>query len=231
MQYLSAHEMALVDEYAVKEFNIDILQMMEHAGWNLARLVMPYVKPDSTVIVLAGKGNNGGGGVCAARHLRNRGLDVQVLLSQEKGNGEMVMHHLKTLDAMDVPVEVWDGEFPETNSNDVIVDALLGYNINGDPREPIAGIIRGANDSGRLIVSLDIPSGLDPDTGEPGNPCIRANSTLTLALPKKGFLSEVSREFVGWLYLSDIGIPSKLYARLGWDVGNLFKDEKLVRIN
>jgi NAD(P)H-hydrate epimerase len=207
MQYLSASEMTTVDELTVNEFNIDFLQMMEHAGWNLAKLVMSYVKSDSTILVLAGKGNNGGGGLCAARHLHNMGHDVRVLLSQEGGNGDTVKHHLKTLDAMNVSVEVWEGEFPSTGSNDVIVDALLGYSIKGDPREPVAGIILGADESGRLIVSLDIPSGLNPDSGEPGDPCIRASSTLTLALPKKGLLSESSREFVGWLYSAISGYP------------------------
>jgi NAD(P)H-hydrate epimerase len=230
MQYVSAAQMAEVDDLAVNKFNIGVLQMMEHAGWNLAKLVTSFVRSDTVVHVLVGRGNNGGGGLCAARHLRNKGVDVCVVLSQQDDNGELIWHHLKTLKAMGVPIEFWEGEFPETGLNDVIVDALLGYNLEGDPREPISDIINDANDSGRMIVSLDLPSGLDPDTGKPGDPCIRASATLTLALPKKGFLSEASKEYVGWLYLGDIGIPSELYAVLGMDIEYPFKDEKIVRI-
>ena len=230
MQYVSASQMAEVDELAVNEFNIDVLQMMEHAGSNMAKMVVPYIRADSTVHVLAGTGNNGGGGLCAARHLRNKGVDVCVVLSQEYDNAETVWHHLKTLKAMSVPIDYWSGEFPVTGPSDVIVDALLGYHIEGEPREPIAGIIRGANESGRPIVSLDLPSGLNPDTGEPGDPCIIASATLTLALPKKGFMSEVAKEYVGWLYLGDIGLPSELYFQLGLDVSYPFHDENIIRI-
>ena len=230
MEYVSAAQMTEVDKLAMTKFNIGVLQMMEHAGWNMSKLVMPSIRTDSTVHVLAGTGNNGAGGLCAARHLRNKGVDVRVVLSQEYDNGETIWHHLKTLNAMGVPIEFWSGGFPETGPSDVIVDALLGYNIEGDPREPIAGIIRGANETGRPIISLDLPSGLDPDTGEPGDPCIRASATLTLALPKKGFISEAAKEYVGWLYLGDIGLPLELYRELDLDVSYPFHDENIIRI-
>jgi len=203
--------------------------MMEHAGWNLAKITMPYVKPDSSVVVLAGKGNNGGGGLCAARHLRNKGVDVSVILAQRDGNGKSVEHHLVTLQEMDVPIHIWDGTH-QIGSSDVIIDALLGYNIKGDPRTPLDEMIKWANMSGNPIISLDVPSGLNPDTGEPWYPCIKASVTLTLALPKNGFQMPNAKDYLGWLHLCDIGIPAELYHELGLDVGYLFKEEKLLRI-
>ena len=229
MQYVSSAEMAAIDELAVKRYNISLLQMMEHAGWNLAKITMPYIKPDSTVSILVGKGNNGGGGLCAARHLRNRDVNVSILLAQRDGNRKSVEHHLVTLQEMDVPIHFWEGDHI-IGSRDVIIDALLGYNIKGDPREPLDEMINWANSLGNPIISLDIPSGLNPDSGEPGDPCIKASVTLTLALPKKGFLAPEAKDFLGWLHVCDIGIPVELYHELGLDIEYLFKNEKIVRI-
>ncbi len=231
MQYISSSEMAQIDELAVlavTKYNISLLQMMEHAGWNTAKLAQPLIKDGSTVHILAGKGNNGGGGLCAARHLHNRGYDMSVHLAYEEGNGVSVRHHLKTLWEMNVPVTQWNGE--SNSADDLIIDALLGYNIKGDPRPPIDKMIKWANNTGNRVLSLDIPSGLNPDTGKPGDPCIKATATLTLALPKLGFKEETAKEYLGWLHLGDLGVPVELYRELGINVGNLFKNEKIVRI-
>ena len=113
----------------------------------------------------------------------------------------------------------------------MILDALIGYGLTGDPRGPIAEWIERADAASRPILSLDTPSGLDETTGVPGLPCIRATATLTLALPKTGLLTPAARAFVGDLYLADISVPPELYRRLGWDVGPLFADDTIIRIN
>ena len=228
MQYVSSSEMAQVDELAVNKYNVNLFQMMEHAGWNLAKMAVPFIKPNSTVHILAGKGNNGGGGLCAARHLKNRGYDVAVHLAYEEENGSSVKHHLKTLWEMNTPVKAWNNE--QISKDDLIIDALLGFNIKGNPRSPIDAMINWANETGNRILSLDLPSGLNPDTGKPCNPCIKATATLTLALPKLGFKEETAKEYLGWLYVGDLGIPLELYQELGIGAGHLFKDEKIVRI-
>ena len=96
---------------------------------------------------------------------------------------------------------------------DLLVDALLGYGSVGNPRGSIGELIRSANTSGIRTLSVDIPSGLDATTGEPGDPCVVASATLTLGLPKTGFLNPRSREFVGELYLADISMPREIYVR------------------
>ena len=107
---------------------------------------------------------------------------------------------------------------------------MLGYGANGNPRSPIADWIHRANESRHPILSLDSPSGLDTTTGMPGSPCIHASATLTLALPKTGLLAPSARPLVGDLYLADIGVPSELYARMGWKVASPFHSDTIVHI-
>lgn len=163
-----------------------------------------------------GKGNNGGGGLSTARHLTNRGALVNVILSQRDGLKDAVNHQLHTLKRMKLPISIYNHrEFPES---DVILDALLGYNLKGNPRQPIADMIRAANTHGSPIISLDIPSGLSATTGNVMDPCIEANYTMTLAYPKRGY----SERVVGKLIVADIGLPFELYKELELDLPDFF---------
>jgi NAD(P)H-hydrate epimerase len=108
---------------------------------------------------------------------------------------------------------------------DLIVDALIGYSLTGDPAEPFACLIRWANAQPAPVLSLDTPSGLDVTTGVPARPCVRATATLTLALPKTGLPG--ARE-AGHLYLADISVPPLLYRRMAIEVGDLFGDASIV---
>jgi NAD(P)H-hydrate epimerase len=140
----------------------------------------------------------------------------------------------------DIPAQQWrilqtmglaNNNDPDLAQADLIVDALIGYGLTGDPRGPVAEWIDGANAANRPILSLDAPSGLDTTTGIPGHPCIRAAATLTLALPKTGLLALSARPLVGDLYLADIGVPPELYRRIGIEVGPLFADDTLIRVS
>ncbi len=208
MPWLTVPQMAEADRLAVEEFGITLLQMMEHAGAGLADLTMT-VAPAGPVTVLAGAGNNGGGGLCAARHLRDRGRDVEVVLASERP-GEAAAHHLRTLEAMGVAPRAAPGDRP------VVVDALVGYGLSGPLRGRAAELARWA--AGRFVVSLDFPSG----HGYPG--AISAAATLTLALPKEELLA------VRPLYLADLGLPPELWAALGLAVGPLFAPGRILEI-
>ena len=107
---------------------------------------------------------------------------------------------------------------------------MIGYSLRGAPRPPISDMILRANESGIPILSLDLPSGLDATTGKAHEPCVVAERTLTLALPKKGLLVEGARRYVDELFLADIGIPPSFYAELGLEVGNIFGGSHLVKI-
>ena len=206
--WLAVEQMVEADRLAIEEFGIELLQMMEHAGSALAALVMS-VAPEGRVLVLAGGGNNGGGGLCAARHLRNRGRDVAVAVTAIK-EGTAAAHHLATLAEMGIaPVD----DPPDCS---VIVDALVGYGLDGPLRGRAAELAVLAQD--RPAVSLDFPSG----HGFPGG--VEAVATLTLALPKEG-LSDVRP-----LYLADLGLPAELWTRMGLDVGPVFAYGRIVEI-
>jgi NAD(P)H-hydrate epimerase len=132
-------------------------------------------------------------------------------------------HQLSILERMKVPIET------EPARADLVLDALIGYSLRGDPRGRAAELIRWVNGEDVPVCSLDLPSGLNATTGQIGDPCVRASATLTLALPKTGLLGR--SEVVGELYLADISIPSRLYAAIGVDVGPIFRSGPIVRLD
>ena len=113
---------------------------------------------------------------------------------------------------------------------DAILDALIGYSLQGPPREPIASLIRAANSSGAPVIALDVPSGLDGDSGQAFDPAIAAATTLTLALPKAGLMRPAARDWTGALYLADISVPVQVYQRLGIETGSIFGASDIVPI-
>jgi len=222
---VSKKEMAEVDGLAVEKFDLCVKQMMENAGRNVARWIQDRLKP-CRVICVYGKGNNGGDALCCARHLKIYGRDVSIICASSDVNDE-VKNQLKILKEMEVePID----EIGEIVKGDVVIDGLIGYNISGDPRERFAELIEEINkakEEGATVVSYDLPSGMEPDSGKCFSPCVRADYTMTLALPKKG----VGGESVGELYLVNIGVPWELYGDLGIEVGNYFSEGDVVLVN
>ncbi len=203
---LTTEEMREVDRIMVDELGILLLQMMENAGRHLAELAIVRHQPRSCT-VLAGPGGNGGGGLVAARHLANRGVDFEVVLSAPQAMTEVPDHQLGILRRMGVAVET----APKAPA--LVVDALLGYSISGDPYGRAAELIRWANARDAPVLALDTPSGLDLTSGRVGTPCIVADATLTLALPKRGLRR--APEVVGELFAADIAVPPSVYDQLG----------------
>lgn len=219
---VTADEMREADRVAVEDFDLLLIQMMENAGAHLAELVVRRFRPES-VAVLCGVGGNGAGGLVAARHLANRGVIVHVTLAEDASRlGEVPGHQLTILERMEVPVA------SQPVTADLIVDALIGYSLRGDPRHRTADLIRWANEPETPVCALDVPSGLDATTGDVREPCIRATATLTLALPKTGLAT--ASDVVGELYLADISIPSAVYAALGMKVRLIFGASAIVRL-
>jgi len=211
-----------VDRVAVEELDLLLIQMMENAGVRLAELALRRFRPEA-VAVLCGPGGNGGGGLVAARHLANRGVGVTVTLGADRSLGEVPEHQLAILERMDVPI------VPEPVAAELVLDALIGYSLRGDPRGRAAELIRWANEQGAPVCSLDVPGGLDATSGVIGDPCIRAMATLTLALPKTGLAR--APEVVGELYLADVSIPSMLYSKMGIQFDPIFASGPIVRLH
>ena len=219
---LTAQQMREVDRIMVDDLGIELMQMMENAGRNLAELALRRFQP-ATVVVLAGPGGNGGGGLVAARHLTNRGVAVYVALSRPADEfGGVPAHQLAILERMQVPIM-----HGSTTDAELIIDALIGYSLRGDPRGDTRDLIDWANESQSPVLSLDTPSGLNVTTGEAATPCMQATVTMTLALPKVGLLEAPQ---VGELWLADISVPPSVYEVFGMEVGNLFAEDTIIRV-
>lgn len=219
---VTAEQMREVDRVATEELGLGLIQMMENAGRHLAELVVRRFGP-RTAVVLAGPGGNGGGGLVAARHLGNRGVDVAVVLAADRDRlGDVPRHQLSILERSGARI---DGD-PE--AADVVLDALIGYSLDGDPRGRAAELIRWANDQAAPACSLDVPSGLQATSGAVGEPCVHATATLTLALPKVGLAR--APEVVGELSLADLGIPRAAFDRAGIATTPIFAAGPIVRL-
>jgi NAD(P)H-hydrate epimerase len=230
---VTAAQMREVDRIMVEDLGISLLQMMENAGRALAELTRIHLSGvrRRRVVVLAGRGGNGGGGMAAARRLALWGAEVKVVLAHpDEALDGAPAHQLATLRAMGVPVHRPAETASLVHEADVVLDALLGYSLDGPPRQPEAGMIRSAGIHDTPIIALDLPSGLDPDLGLPYDPTIRATRTLALALPKAGLLRPEAASSVGELWLADISVPASAYTRFGINPGSLFGDADLIRI-
>jgi NAD(P)H-hydrate epimerase len=207
-----------IDRAMIEDYRVDLLQMMEIAGRNLARLAKLRffgLQPlGRKVVVLAGAGANGGGALVCARHLFNWGCQVEVYLAKNPEQFAPVpAHQLDILVRMSVAA--LDAEkIPSQESADLIIDGLVGYGLTGPPRGKVADLIRWANTHAAPVLALDIPSGVDATTGQVPGEAIRAAVTMTLAIPKTGFRERGARDLTGELYLADIGVPAELLAKM-----------------
>jgi NAD(P)H-hydrate epimerase len=235
---LTPDEMAQVDRVMIDELGVEVLQLMELAGRAIADWARERFLGDATgkrVLVLAGSGGNGGDGMVAARLLHAWGALPTIRLSHEAQSLRgAAAHQAHSLEALGLPLlpppendDVEPLTFPEA---DLIIDGLFGFGLSGAPTGASARLIEAANAHPAPILAIDLPSGLDAASGEPYDPCIRAEATLTLALPKTGLLNEAAGPFVGELAVADIGVPAAAYARLGLTVDPLFGRRSIVRV-
>lgn len=234
--HVTTEQMVEVDRAMIEDFHIELIQMMENAGRNLAHLArVRFLGGDPAgkkVVLLAGTGGNGGGALVCARRLSNWGAQVQVVISKPASDFTRIPgHQLDILQRMGVPVLPAESN-PNVEAAEVIVDGLIGYSLAGAPFGTAADLIRWANEMGTPILALDAPSGVDTTTGKVFDPAIRATATLTLAMPKEGLRAPGVKGNVGELYLADISVPPGLYAgsRLGLIVGPIFSQSEILRL-
>ena len=234
--HLSTEQMTEVDRAMIEDYKIDLIQMMENAGRNLAQLArVRFLNNDplgKTVVVLAGTGGNGGGALVCARRLHNYGAKVQVVTTKpDDAFTPVPAHQLTILRRMKVPIMGIDA-IADAPTPALVVDGVIGYSLKGAPHGAAAALIRWANTSGAPILALDAPSGVDTTTGTVFDPAVKAIATMTLALPKEGLRAEGVERQVGELYLADISVPRELYAEptLGLEVAAIFAQSDLVRL-
>jgi len=221
MKILTAAQMRRIDERAARQHGIPSETLMDNAGRAVADALCG-IFPSLTalnLLIVCGKGNNGGDGIAVARHLKQRGIASRVLLLCEKSSvaasSSPAAHHLKLALAAGVAVEeasdekAWRAAAASLNGHGLVLDAILGTGLSGGARGTSALAIQDLNASGLPVVAVDIPSGLSGDTGEIPGPAIRAEHTIALACPKVPHVFTPAASLCGALHVVDIGIPDE----------------------
>ena len=216
MKAVTSQQIREIDRKAIEENNLSGLVLMENAGLKIFQS-LKNIYPDlrlKKVVIFAGSGNNGGDGFVVARHLYNYGVKVKVFLLApfNKIKGE-AGENLNIINKMGVElIETETRKLEEIQraiqNSDLIIDAILGTGLQGKVTGLKAMIIDLINSANKEVAAIDVPSGLDTDTGKIKGPCIKANYTITLALPKIGLLIFPGASYAGKVTVEDIGIPS-----------------------
>lgn len=215
MRSLTRAEVRDVDRRAIEDYGLPGVVLMESAGRNAAAVLLSQ-GITGPVVICCGKGNNGGDGFVVARHLDNAGIEVKVLVACDLGDiaGD-ALPFFRTLIAARMCVGAfckattaeWLHEFA---SAEWIVDALLGTGLMGAVREPYVTPIEAINASGKKVLAIDLPSGMDADTGQPLGACVRATRTVTFVARKFGFDQPGAQQWTGPVDVADIGVPRAL---------------------
>lgn len=219
MRAVTSAQIAELDRRASEQHGIAVAALMDAAGRRTAQAASELLlSRPGRVTVLAGKGNNGGDGFVAARYLASQGLSVQALLIAPEADcrGDP-LRALNEARAAGVEVQAPDGATVGSllSSTSLIIDAIFGTGFRGPARGSAAAFIEAANAAGGPTLAVDVPSGLNADTGRPEGPCIRAKATVTMGLPKIGLLLYPGAALAGQVYVADIGYPQPLLDESG----------------
>lgn len=204
---LSSAQVREVDRLVGERFAIPVSWLMEAAGWQVARHCR------AQTYVICGKGNNGGDGLAAARHLHRWGRLAGIACVDAPHLSGLAAEQARALGALGLAIATEpDRSF---GGAQLVLDALLGTGLSRPAEGTIAEWIGAVNASGRRVVALDVPSGLNSDTGVAAGPCVRAAVTVTLGLPKPGLLRGDGPSVAGEVWVADIGVPFEAYAAIG----------------
>ena len=222
---ITTEQMIEIDRIAIEETGPNLYQMMENAGRNLAHTIIELIADISnpSIIILAGTGGNGGGGIVAARHLLNRNYNVKLAVTDKS----------RMKDVPNKQLEIYENAGGMLIDNlddieaDIIVDAIIGYSLSNALKGRSLQFINWANNQTAKKISLDIPSGIDSTTGGNYDEYFLADTTMTLALPKTG----LTEKKCGKLLLADIGISKKVYDKIGIEYISPFKRDYVIPLS
>lgn len=219
MKIAVSEEMRNIDRLAAEEYGLPELLLMENAGHMVAQ-AMEHLLGSVTgknICVMAGSGNNGGDAFAAARYLSNMGAKIKIFLICEPEHLKTASSRMKKVcDQMGIEVHGleedrdWNRLHVALKFADGILDGLLGTGFNGELKKKVLRLIEEVNEAGKKVLSIDVPSGVEADTGKVSTVAVVADMTLTLGLPKVGHLLSPGADMTGQLIVDDIGIPQSL---------------------
>ena len=219
-----------IDRRTIEEFGVPSLVLMENAGRAVARVVMDEYPSAERIAVVCGAGNNAGDGFVAARHLASAGKNTSVYLAEKrrkyKGDAKT---NLEALFAAGADVRELGGRLPRAKDADVIVDAVFGTGLDRDITGFYEKLVKFMNGSGKPVVSADIPSGLDSDTGRPLGAAVRADVTVTFAHAKLGMCLHPRVGLSGKIYVADITTPRDLERNIPHELATFGECAELIR--
>lgn len=223
----------------VEQYGLGHFVLLENGGRNLVMLTRRLLNgtlQNKSITLLAGAGNCGAAGLVAARYLANAGAQLNVILSRPLNHlGPLAAHQHRLLTRMGVTCLV-QPSLPALKldailrQSELVIDALLGGGLHGWPTGTEGFLIQILRKAARPVLALDLPSGLSPDGQMSPQPnlIVRADATLALALPRLAHIQQHAFEYIGELYLGDLGVPPQLYAKLNLTVGPIFSASELV---
>ena len=211
MRRLTRDQVRTIDRLCVERYGIPGIVLMENAARAVADVAweMLHGRPGD-VLVLCGGGNNGGDGLAVARHLHNRGCGVTIglLVDPAKYKGD-ALTNWNVVRAMGLPARPYEAAMLRGHPA-LVVDAIFGTGLDKPPRDPFGAVAAAVNGAGIPVLAVDVPSGLDCETGTPPGGCIAAARTVTFVAEKVGYGSDVARRWLGRVTVGDIGCPREL---------------------
>jgi NAD(P)H-hydrate epimerase len=213
MLHLTRQQVREIDRRASEDYGIPSIVLMENASRAVADAACEMLDNNCVgeILILVGPGNNGGDGLAAARHLHNHGADVTIALlaSPDKFKADALLNYRIT-QSMKIQTVPATPQLIETDPTMLIIDALFGTGLNRPPEDPFPAIVQAVTKSKTPVLAVDLPSGLDCDTGQPLGLCVHAMRTVTFVAHKAGFAKESAQPYLGRITVADIGAPREL---------------------
>lgn len=209
---LTRQQVRRVDELSTSRYGIPPMVLMENAARSAAQVAANMLhNPHAEIAIVCGGGNNGGDGLALARHLHNRGAKVSIWLACDpSAYRHEAMTNFQIIQAMQLNIHPADPVELAKQNPALWVDAIFGTGLTQPPREPFGSIVAAIHHTQQPILAIDLPSGLDCDTGTPLGPCIIAKQTVTFVAEKAGFATPEARRYLGKVSVGDIGCPIEL---------------------
>jgi NAD(P)H-hydrate epimerase len=220
MTQLTRAQVREIDRLSIGQYHIPGIVLMENAARATADVACEMLgnARGRQILILCGGGNNGGDGLAVARHLHNRGANISIALTIDpaKYHGDALINW-QIVSAMRLPCHPALPETIAQSSADLLIDAIFGTGLTAPPRDPFPALVEAVEKSARPVLAIDLPSGLDCDTGHPPGACIRATRTITFVAEKIGFAAPSARPYLGAVTIGDIGCPAQLITQIASD--------------